>query len=204
MNGDAMWLIIRAHLRVYCVAHSRSRRVNRAEQKCGRRALHSVSFARLIMLKSAARIALKKKKKKKITLKSIWSRAAVWDLAHCTERNESELFVIDRTRTQAAMLSRATMRAPRLLVRFSVAHSRAASASTAPAGDAPLLRSRLVIERGPGHPVPKNLTENLVFGAVKSEHMLEVDWTAAKGWEAPRISPVHPLSLDPAASCVFF
>jgi hypothetical protein len=30
--------------------------------------------------------------------------------------------------------------------------------------------------------------------------MLEVDWTAEEGWGAPKISPYHNLSVDPAAS----
>jgi len=80
-----------------------------------------------------------------------------------------------------------------------------AGASAAAAGDAaPLRYSSLVIERGSGRPVPADLTKNLAFGAVKSEHMLEVDWSAARGWQAPRIYPVAPLSLDPAASCLHY
>ena len=79
-----------------------------------------------------------------------------------------------------------------------------ASASAAAADAAPLRYSSLVLERGSGRPVPADLTKNLVFGAVKSEHMLEVDWSAARGWQAPRIFPVAPLSLDPAASCLHY
>ena len=79
-----------------------------------------------------------------------------------------------------------------------------ASAAAAAADAAPLRYSSLVLERGSGRPVPADLTKNLVFGAVKSEHMLEVDWSAARGWQAPRIFPVAPLSLDPAASCLHY
>ncbi|KAL8243817.1 hypothetical protein R6Q59_010076 [Mikania micrantha] len=34
------------------------------------------------------------------------------------------------------------------------------------------------------------------------DHMLAIEWTAAKGWLAPRITPYQNLSLDPA-TCVF-
>jgi len=42
--------------------------------------------------------------------------------------------------------------------------------------------------------------EQLTFGTTFSDHMLEVDWTAEEGWGAPKISPYHNLSVDPAAS----
>lgn len=46
--------------------------------------------------------------------------------------------------------------------------------------------------------------EKLTFGAVTSDHMLEVDWTAKDGWATPVISPYHPLSIDPAASVLHY
>ncbi|ODV81515.1 branched-chain amino acid aminotransferase II [Suhomyces tanzawaensis NRRL Y-17324] len=46
-------------------------------------------------------------------------------------------------------------------------------------------------------PLPK---EQLVFGKTFTDHMLEVEWTAENGWGAPKISPYHALSLDPASS----
>ena len=72
-------------------------------------------------------------------------------------------------------------------------------ASTLPVLDA----SRLTVSRTT---TPKPLPElaGLQFGAVQSDHMLEVDWSAAAGWSAPSISPTHPLSLDPAASCLHY
>ena len=35
-----------------------------------------------------------------------------------------------------------------------------------------------------------------------TDHMLSIEWTAAEGWLAPRITPYQNLSLDPA-TCVF-
>lgn len=49
--------------------------------------------------------------------------------------------------------------------------------------------------------VPK---EDLKFGATTSDHMLEVDWDAVKGWHAPKIIPYQPLKLDPAASVLHY
>jgi len=89
--------------------------------------------------------------------------------------------------------------------------------------------ARLTVERTrapKAHP-DKN---TLVFGATTTDHMLEVDWTQEKvrrgararaaaparaltppsprllsqGWAAPTITPYHPLSLDPASSCLHY
>ncbi len=49
--------------------------------------------------------------------------------------------------------------------------------------------------------VPK---EKLSFGAVTTDHMLEVDWTHRDGWSPPRIVPYAPLSIDPTASCLHY
>ncbi|PYH97563.1 branched-chain amino acid aminotransferase II [Aspergillus ellipticus CBS 707.79] len=51
---------------------------------------------------------------------------------------------------------------------------------------------------------PKELTapQDLVFGKTFTDHMLSIEWTAAKGWHAPQIGPYQNLSLDPSA-CVF-
>lgn len=40
----------------------------------------------------------------------------------------------------------------------------------------------------------------LVFGKYFTDHMLEINWSAAKGWEAPKIAPRKPFTLDPACS----
>ena len=42
----------------------------------------------------------------------------------------------------------------------------------------------------------------LIFGRTFTDHMLSIEWTAAKGWLPPRITPYQNLSLDPA-TCVF-
>ena len=39
-----------------------------------------------------------------------------------------------------------------------------------------------------------------MFGASMTDHILEVDWTAEKGWSTPTITPCHALAVDPAAS----
>jgi hypothetical protein len=53
-------------------------------------------------------------------------------------------------------------------------------------------------------PAAKTDKEKLAFGAVKTDHMLEIDWDHKDGWSAPRISPYHPLQIDPAASCLHY
>lgn len=54
------------------------------------------------------------------------------------------------------------------------------------------------------HPKVKEPYEELRFGHSFSDHMLEVEWTTEKGWEAPRIVPFHDLSLSPAASVLHY
>jgi len=51
---------------------------------------------------------------------------------------------------------------------------------------------------------PHVAKEKLAFGAVTTDHMLEVDWTSKDGWAAPKISAYKPLSIDPAASCLHY
>jgi branched-chain amino acid aminotransferase len=51
---------------------------------------------------------------------------------------------------------------------------------------------------------PKLPIEQLKFGATMSDHMLEIDWDAKKGWHAPKIIPYGPLKLDPAASSLHY
>jgi branched-chain amino acid aminotransferase len=41
-------------------------------------------------------------------------------------------------------------------------------------------------------------SDDLPFGQIKSDHMLEVDWTEEEGWGAPRIVPYHKFEIDPA------
>lgn len=47
-------------------------------------------------------------------------------------------------------------------------------------------------------PKPKLPNEQLVFGKTFTDHMLEVEWTAAHGWGVPKISAYHKLELDPS------
>lgn len=63
--------------------------------------------------------------------------------------------------------------------------------------------SKLTVTRTTA-PKPKTANDKLVFGAVKSDHMLEIDWDVKDGWSAPRIVPYHNLELDPAASCLHY
>lgn len=44
----------------------------------------------------------------------------------------------------------------------------------------------------PGIMQPK---ENLVFGKYFTDHMIEADWEAGKGWDKPKIVPLHNLSI---------
>ncbi|KAK6200476.1 cytosolic putative branched-chain-amino-acid aminotransferase [Scheffersomyces amazonensis] len=62
---------------------------------------------------------------------------------------------------------------------------------------APLDASKLTIEltKTPSSPLPK---DELVFGKTFTDHMVEVEWSKEEGWGAPKISPRHPLTLDPA------
>lgn len=57
--------------------------------------------------------------------------------------------------------------------------------------------SKLTIQKttSPKEKLPK---EKLVFGQTFTDHMLEIEWTADKGWGAPAITPYHNLSLDPS------
>ncbi len=47
---------------------------------------------------------------------------------------------------------------------------------------------------------PKPDPKTLTFGTTFSDHILEVDWRAGEGWNAPVISKYHKLAIDPAAS----
>lgn len=53
-------------------------------------------------------------------------------------------------------------------------------------------------------PKTKLPKEQLKFGQLMSDHMLEVDWTLEKGWTAPCIKPYAPLQLDPASSVLHY
>ncbi|CCK69117.1 branched-chain-amino-acid transaminase BAT2 KNAG_0B06930 [Huiozyma naganishii CBS 8797] len=50
----------------------------------------------------------------------------------------------------------------------------------------------------PSAPIPN---EKLRFGKQFTDHMLQVEWTAENGWDAPVIKPYGPFSIDPSC-CV--
>eukprot|EP01096_Ripella_sp_DP13-Kostka_P007965 TRINITY_DN293_c0_g1_i2.p1 TRINITY_DN293_c0_g1~~TRINITY_DN293_c0_g1_i2.p1 ORF type:complete len:420 (+),score=151.49 TRINITY_DN293_c0_g1_i2:56-1261(+) len=50
--------------------------------------------------------------------------------------------------------------------------------------------------------VPPN--ETLVFGKVRSDHMLYIEHDVTTGWKAPEIKPYAPLAIDPAALCLHY
>lgn len=62
---------------------------------------------------------------------------------------------------------------------------------------APLDASRLKISQTLA-PKEKLANDQLVFGKTFSDHMLEIEWTADKGWGTPTISPYHNFSFDPS------
>lgn len=47
-------------------------------------------------------------------------------------------------------------------------------------------------------------SSSLVFGQTFTDHMLQVKWTAARGWEAPVIKPYGDLAISPAASVLHY
>lgn len=59
--------------------------------------------------------------------------------------------------------------------------------------------ARLSVTRtkNPKQKVPK---EELTFGSVTTDHLLEIDWNQKTGWSDPKIVPYGPFSMDPAAS----
>lgn len=69
---------------------------------------------------------------------------------------------------------------------------------------ASFLASDLVIERNQNPKTKPESADNLAFGAVFTDHMLEIDWTLEHGWGTPTIKPFGNLSLHPAASCMHY
>lgn len=68
---------------------------------------------------------------------------------------------------------------------------------------APLESSRTQVQVSKT-PKEKTANEKLVFGKFFTDHMLEIDWDAQSGWQAPQIRPHGPLTLDPAASALHY
>ena len=46
--------------------------------------------------------------------------------------------------------------------------------------------------------------EELTFGSTFTDHMLEIEWSAEGGWEAPVIKPYQDMSISPAASSLHY
>ncbi|KAF7784779.1 hypothetical protein Agabi119p4_944 [Agaricus bisporus var. burnettii] len=68
--------------------------------------------------------------------------------------------------------------------------------------------SKLEVIQNPNPKTPPPAS-TLVFGHTFTDHMLTVPWSAANGWDTPRIIPYGPLSLEPSstvfhyAQCIF-
>lgn len=62
---------------------------------------------------------------------------------------------------------------------------------------APMEASKLTITKTTS-PKEKLPNDQLVFGKTFTDHILEVEWTAEKGWAAPTITPYHNFSFDPS------
>lgn len=62
---------------------------------------------------------------------------------------------------------------------------------------APLDASKLQITRTTS-PKEKLPNDQLQFGKTFTDHMLEVEWTAANGWGVPTITPYHNFAMDPS------
>jgi len=51
---------------------------------------------------------------------------------------------------------------------------------------------------------PKPSVSSLVFGKHFTDHMLTIEWSAAEGWATPRITPLQPLQIHPAAKVLHY
>ncbi|KAJ7557665.1 hypothetical protein O6H91_04G004900 [Diphasiastrum complanatum] len=51
---------------------------------------------------------------------------------------------------------------------------------------------------------PKPDAQTLKFGAVCTDHMLQITWTEAHGWKAPAINPLGPLTLHPCSQVLHY
>ncbi|KAJ5232592.1 Aminotransferase class IV [Penicillium chermesinum] len=66
---------------------------------------------------------------------------------------------------------------------------------------APLDATKLRVTRTQNPSEPAN-PEILAFGNVFTDHMLQVEWTAAHGWHEPEIVPYGKLNIDPSAGAL--
>jgi len=65
--------------------------------------------------------------------------------------------------------------------------------------ETPIDFNKLTIEMTKNPKEKPKRKEDLVFGHTFTDHMLEVEWSSHEGWSNPRITPYHPISLDPSA-----
>lgn len=47
-------------------------------------------------------------------------------------------------------------------------------------------------------------SKQIIFGSIHTDHILEIDWSIDKGWEAPVISEYHNFSIDPRNSALHY
>jgi len=72
-------------------------------------------------------------------------------------------------------------------------------------GILPLSSSRLEINQaGLTEMKPKPPVDQLAFGKIFTDHMLTIDWTAERGWEAPKIEPFANFSVHPGAKVLHY
>jgi branched-chain amino acid aminotransferase len=62
----------------------------------------------------------------------------------------------------------------------------------------------LIIEKTKEFKEKPKENEELVFGKLKTDHMLEVDWNEKEGWATPKIVPYHSLELDPCNTTLHY
>lgn len=62
---------------------------------------------------------------------------------------------------------------------------------------------KLEIVRHPS-PKPPPPSSSLVWGRTFTDHMLTVRWSIASGWDAPKIVPYGPLSIDPSSTVLHY
>ena len=58
--------------------------------------------------------------------------------------------------------------------------------------------SDISVEKSTTHKTKPPSGHSYVFGELKTDHMLEIDWSEADGWKAPRIRPYGPLEIYPS------
>ncbi len=62
---------------------------------------------------------------------------------------------------------------------------------------------RISIEQN-RHPGPLPAPDRLAFGTSYTDHMFLADYTVPHGWQSPRVVPLGPLSLSPAAAALHY